>query len=103
MPKFKKYYVVEYRLAISIEEADSVQKAVSMAKRICERQYGFIPENWNARIFEYGSGENKDGSVSEYFYNPNSSNFREITKNIGYHKDLIEKGIDPTKEVEDES
>jgi len=103
MPKFRKYYVVEYRIPIEIEDADSIQKAASMAKRICERQYGFNPDNWYARIFEYSSGENQDGVVSEYFYNPNSSNFREITKNIGYHKELIEKGIDPTKEVEDES
>jgi len=103
MPKYKNYYVVEFRIPIVIDEADSVHSAVSMAKRICERQHGIAPDNWFARIFEYGSGNDNSGPVKEYFYNPNSSNFRDIEKNIGYHNDMVAKGIDPTKEIDDEN
>lgn len=40
------------------------------------------------------------GPVKEYFYNPHSSNYREIEINIGYHNDMIAKGIDPLDPVE---
>jgi len=102
MPKYKKYFVVEYRIPIVVDEADNAQSAVSIAKRICERQHGFAPDNWFARIFEYDSGADMNGPATEYFYNPNSSNVRDIEKNIGYHNDMVEKGIDPTKEINDE-
>lgn len=102
MPKYKKYYVVEYRIPIVVEDSDSIQSAVSMAKRICERQHGIAPDNWYARVFEYDSGSDDTGPVKEYFYNPNSSSAREIEKNIGYHNDLVEKGIDPTKDLDND-
>jgi len=100
MPKYKNYFVVEFRVPVQVDDVDTVQEATSRAKRICERQYGFNPDNWYARIFEYSSEQDKPGPTAEYFYNPNSSSFREVMKNIGYHKDMIEKGIDPSSPEE---
>lgn len=102
MPKYEKYYIVEFRFPIKIDEADSVGHAVSKASRMCERIHGFKPDNWFARIFEYETGENKPGLSREYFYNPNNSSHREISKNIGYHKDMIDRGISP-EDVDDYS
>ena len=73
MPKFDNYYIVEYRYAIRIDDTSTVMEAVSKANRICERQHGFKPDNWFARIFEYTVGEKVAGHIKEYFYNPNSS------------------------------
>lgn len=95
MPKYKNYYIVEYRLAITVDDINSVQEASTRARRICENKFGFNPSNWYARIFEYTIDYKGEGPVKEYFYNPNSSTYREIESNIGYHKDLIERGIDP--------
>lgn len=92
MPKFDQYYIVEFRMPIKIDSVTTVQEALSRAKQMCENQFGFKPDNWNARIFEYSTGLNEVGNVKEYFYNPNSSNYREITKNIAYFNDLVEKG-----------
>lgn len=100
MPKFDNYYIVEFRIPIRVDDVDNVMSAVSIANRICERQHGFKPANWFARIFEYTVGEKTVGHVREYFYNPNSSTSREIEKNIGYHNDLIKKGEVPADIVE---
>jgi hypothetical protein len=82
MPKFDQYYIVEFRLPVKVDSVSTVQEALSRAKQICENQFNFRPENWNARIFEYNTG-----------INPNSSAFREIQKNIAYFNDLVEKGM----------
>ena len=96
MPKFDGYYIVEFRYAITIEDTDTVMEAVSKANRICERQHGFKPDNWYARIFEYSTAESETtGHIKEYFYNPHSATHREITKNIEYFSQLIEKGLSP--------
>jgi len=96
MPKFDNYYIVEFRIPIRVDDADSVMSAVSIANRICERQHGFKPLNWFARVFEYTIGEKTVGHIREYFYNPNSATSREIEKNIGYHNDLIKNGDVPS-------
>ena len=95
MPRYEKYYVVEFRFPFKVDGVDSIQQAVGRAVRICERMFGFKPSNWYARIFEYSASQKEPGYATEYFYNPNSSTYREITKNIGYHNDLVERGIDP--------
>lgn len=95
MPKFDKYFVVEYRIPIKIDDVNSIQEALSKASRICQRQHGFKPDNWYSRIFEYSTGLNEPGVFKEYFYNPYSSTYREITKNHGYHNDLVKAGITP--------
>jgi hypothetical protein len=95
MPKFDSYYIVEFRVPIRVSDAGSIPEAVSQANRICERQHGFKPDNWYARIFEYTSGDGGAGPFREYFYNPNSATHREVEKNLGYHSDLIKQGIDP--------
>lgn len=101
MPKFDGYYVIEFRMPIRIDDSNSVQEALSKANRICQHQYGFKPENWYARIFEYTTGEDVAGPFKEYFYNPYSATYREITKNIGYHNDLIKAGINPEDSFND--
>lgn len=103
MPKYNKYYIVEYRIPVTIDDVDTVTEAVSRARKIIQRLHGISPDPWFARIFEYSDDYENVGHVKEYFYNPNSSSAREIMKNLAYHQELIEKGIDPTKELEDES
>ena len=95
MPKFDNYFIVEYRIPIRIDDSSSVHEAISKASRICQRQHGFKPDNWYARIFEYTTGEEVVGPFKEYFYNPYSATYREITKNHGYHNDMIRDGITP--------
>ena len=92
MPKHNEYFIVEYRFPIKIESVKSVQEAMSIASQVFQNQYGFKPDNWNARIFQYSTDSNVSGYVKEFFYNPNSATHREITKNIAYHADLIAKG-----------
>jgi len=93
MPKYNKYYVVEFRYPIRVDNVNSVQEAVSMASQICQNEFDFKPKNWNSRIFEYSTEQNEEGHIKEYFYNPNSSSYREITKNILYFNELVEKGL----------
>ncbi len=95
MPKHNEYFIVEYRFPIKIDSVNNVQEAVSMAGQVFKNQFGFKPENWNARIFQYSTDSNSPGYVREFFYNPNSATSREITKNIAYHKDLVLKGLTP--------
>ena len=95
MPKFDNYFVVEFRIPIRVEDSSSVYEALSKANRICQRQHGFKPDNWYARIFEYSTGVDTAGPFKEYFYNPYSATYREITKNHGYHNDLIKAGVNP--------
>lgn len=95
MPKFNNYYVVEFRYPVEVHEAEGVSQAVSKAMRMCERVWGFKPDGWHARIFEYRTGEATVGLSREYFYNPNSHSYREIIKNIAYHQDMVDKGLTP--------
>ena len=95
MPKYDGYYVVEFRIPIKVEDSSSVQEALSKANRICQRQHGFKPDNWYARIFEYSSGEDVVGPFKEYLKKPNSATYREIVKNHGYHNDLVKAGLTP--------
>ena len=95
MPKFGDYFVVEYRIPVGVDGVSSIHEAISRASKIVQRQHGFKPDNWYARIFKYTTGEKEIGHVEEYFYNPYSATYREITKNLEYHKMLIEKGIVP--------
>ena len=76
-----------------VEDVSTVAEAISKANRICERVHGFKPKNWFARIFEYSTREKNPGLAKEYFYNPNSSTYREITKNIKFFTELDAKGI----------
>lgn len=106
MPKHNEYFIVEYRIPVRIDSVNSVQEAVSMASRVIQNQYGFKPENWNARVFHYSTDSNIPGHVKEYFYNPNSATYREIRKNLAYHSELIEKGETPdslSKDGDDEN
>lgn len=92
MPKYESYFVVEFRFPITVEDVSSPAEAVSRASRICERVHGFKPTNWFARIFEYSTRQKNPGLAKEYFYNPNSSTYREIQKNIGFFNDLHLQG-----------
>lgn len=93
MPKYENYFVVEFRFPVTVEDVSTVAEAVSKANRICERVHGFKPTNWFARIFEYSTRQKEPGLAKEYFYNPNSSTYREITKNVKFFNDLAEKGL----------
>jgi hypothetical protein len=92
MPRHNEYFVVEFRFPVTVESVKSVQEAMSFAGQVFQNQFGFKPDNWNARIFQYSTDSNSPGHVKEFFYNPNSSTYREITKNLAYHNDLVQKG-----------
>jgi hypothetical protein len=92
-----------------VENVNSTQEAMSIAAQVFSNQYGFKPENWFARIFEYSTDSKVSGPDKEYFYNPNSASAREITKNIAYHNELVKNGELPegiqkieSKQEEDE-
>jgi hypothetical protein len=93
MPRFENYFVVEFRFPVMVEDVSTVAEAVSKANRICERVHGFKPTNWFARIFEYSTGQKSPGLSKEYFYNPNSSTYREIKKNIDLFNTLSKQGL----------
>lgn len=95
MPKYDQYYIVEFRVPIKVESVGSVQEAISRAHKICQNQHGFKLDNWFARIFEYSTSDNTAGHVKEYFYNPHSVTYRELTKNIAYFTELAKNGILP--------
>lgn len=93
MPRYENYFVVEFRFPVIVEDVSTVAEAMSKANRICERVHGFKPNNWFARIFEYSTRQKEPGLAKEYFYNPNSTTYREITKNIEFFSNLHHKGL----------
>ena len=93
MPRYENYFIVEFRFPVIVEDVSTPAEAVSKANRICERVHGFKPTNWFARIFEYTVKQKDPGVAKEYFYNPNSSTYREIKKNIDFFNDLNSKGL----------
>ena len=93
MPRYENYFIVEYRFPVIVEDVSTAAEAVSKANRICERVHGFKPSNWFARIFEYTVKQRSPGVAKEYFYNPNSSTYREITKNVEFFNDLNSRGL----------
>lgn len=93
MPRYENYFVVEFRFPVVVEDVSTVAEAMSKANRICERVHGFKPTNWFARIFEYSTRQKEPGLAKEYFYNPNSSTYREISKNVGFFNDLHSRGL----------
>ncbi|MAG73894.1 hypothetical protein CL620_06270 [archaeon] len=95
MPPKKKYYIVEYRYAIRVDGISDVESAMSRSNSIAERKFGFRPENWFARIFEYAGGVDDIGPTAEFFYNPHSHSYREVTRNWESHMDMIKKGESP--------
>jgi hypothetical protein len=95
-----KYYVVEARLPIQIDEAVSPEEAARKAARLIEREYGVNISNWYLRIFEYGGGLEDVGVTAEYFSNPSGSKFRVIDGNITKHNEMVEKGITPNDQEE---
>ncbi|MBO37260.1 MAG: hypothetical protein CL612_05455 [Anaerolineaceae bacterium] len=95
MPAHGKYYVIEYRYAIQIKDANNVMSAVAKANEIAEQKFGFRPKNWFARIFEYFGGPDETGPSNEYFYNPHSVSYRKVDTNWESHQELIKNGEEP--------
>jgi hypothetical protein len=93
MPRYENYFVVEFRFPVMVEDVSTVAEAVSKANRICERVHGFKPNNWFARIFEYSTRQKSPGIAKEYFYNPNSLTYREITKNVELFNTLHSRNL----------
>lgn len=80
MNEDSKYYVVEYRIPISIPKASSPKEAANKAALEIEKEFGFYPSAWFARVFEYNS--ETTGIVAEWFCSPGGAKFRRIDKNI---------------------
>lgn len=89
--KKKSYYVVEFRLPFAIPEAVNEKEAAITAAKICEKEYGFYPSAWYARVFEYGDLDGGVGPVAEYFANPTGMNFRKVDGNLVKHEEIIAK------------
>ena len=93
----KNYWVVEYRYAVTIAEGDSPESVVAEAAEVIKKEFGFRPNNWNARVFEYGASTTVVGPLAEYFCNPNGTKFRKLDQNDVEHgrmyHDKLEKDI----------
>lgn len=91
MENNKSYFVVEFRLPITITDQDNAKDAAIAAAKICEKQYGIHPSSWFARVFEYGDINEGVGVVAEYFANPTGTNFRKVDGNVSKHEEIIQK------------
>ena len=93
----KSYFVVEFRLPISISDEPNPQEAATAAAKIVEKEYGFYPSNWYARVFEYGDLEGGIGVIGEYFSNPTGKTFRKVDQNIEKHEAIIREEENPNE------
>lgn len=98
MSNEKKYWVVEFRFPINISNADSPERAASIAADKMNEEYGFRPSAWYTRVFEYGPSLDIVGPLAEYFCNPAGTQFRQLNKNDEahsrlYHEKVVEKDI----------
>ncbi len=87
----KGYYVVEFRLPFYIAEVENEKEAATAAAKQCEKEYGFYPSAWYARVFEYGDLDGGVGIIAEYFANPTGTVFRKIDGNVEKHEEIIKK------------
>lgn len=85
-----KYYVVEFRFPLKIEEAKNEKDAAEQAAKLCEEKFGIKPDLWYTRVFQYSDDEGI-GIEAEYFCNPQGTHFRKIDKNLEKHEKLLEK------------
>lgn len=86
----KNYYVVEFRFPVAVN-AVSPEDAALTAGKLIEKELGFFPSAWYARVFEYGDIERGIGIIAEYFANPSGTTFRKVDQNIGQHEEIIQK------------
>ncbi len=78
----KEYYIVEFRLPIQINEANSIEDAAEKAVALFEREYNIRLSKWYTRVFRYIT--DKVGP-EEYFCNPGGVKFRKLTQNHPEH------------------
>ena len=89
------YWVVEARLPIQINDADTAEEAARKAAKQLEFKYGFNLSNWFLRVFKYGDVDGEVGVTAEYFSNPAGTKFRDIESNVEKHQQLFEEGKTP--------
>lgn len=96
MAQDKSYFVVEFRFPFEIkgQHAKSPETAVEEGRKLFEQSYGFFPDRWMARIFEFSVGEGKVGAQAEYFFSPTGLQMKEINKNILIHQERIDNDSD---------
>lgn len=92
----EKYWVVEARLPIQINDADTAEEAARKAAKQIEFQHGISISNWFLRVFEYGGEKDEVGVVREWFSNPAGTKFRDIEGNVEVHQSLYEEGKTPS-------
>ena len=106
MPKSdKKRFVVEFRFPVEIKGPEDAKAAAEEGRAYFSQKYGFIPDLWNARVFEYGTSEGEVGAEKEYFFSPTGMQMKEISKNINLHEARIKNESvesDPVPFNEDE-
>lgn len=91
-----KYWVVEARLPVQINDAASPEEAARKAAKQIQYQHGIDISNWFLRVFEYGGDDNDQvGVVKEHFSNPAGTKYREIEQNVQKHQELFEQGKTP--------
>jgi hypothetical protein len=99
MDSDKSYWVVEYRFPIQVEQALTPKEAQLLASSKFEKEYGFKPSGWFARVFEYGPSVDEVGPLKEYFFNPSGASYRELDKNDDSHgRKVHEKVVDAKDE-----
>lgn len=88
----KRYFIVEFRLPVEVQEAPSVEEAARKARRQLENDTGINVSNWYTRVFEYAEGPDNVGPIAEFFANPPGIVFRQVDQNINHHEELIKEG-----------
>lgn len=77
------YFIVEYRLPLTVSEAKNAEDAALSAKKKLEAETGILLSNWYARVFEYSESGDSVGPVNSYFFGPSGKKARKIDQNIG--------------------
>lgn len=96
----KSYWVVEYRYAVTVTDGDSPEEAAGEAAELIKKEFGFRPNNWNARVFEYGASTTVVGPLAEYFCNPNGTKFRKLDQNDLEHGRMYHDNLQKDNENE---
>lgn len=87
-----KYWIVEYRLPIQIDDASDANEAAEKASRILYNETGVEVSNWFARVFEYGGDVEDIGIQAEWFFNPTGVAARVWDQNHAEHDEIV-KGM----------
>lgn len=83
------YFIVEFRFPYEIRGEEDAKKAAEKAQQEFSDQYGFFPDLWKTRVFEFENSEGSVGPQKEFFFSPTGTTMKEISKNYIPHQEKI--------------